>query len=508
MKKTGVEFQTSDEKLKKIFDGALAAAKKNYIKVDNGHIIQEGGGYVGLWNEGASYQAEMLAPFDLETAFYQVEVVRRMQRRDGRVPGMIKIFTSTDAECQYEDCPVEAAGLVAYYGWLQGFSYAEHALNMYYYLGLDNAYLEKVYDCLESYDKYLWAHRDSDGDGCLETWCEWDTGDDNSVMVEGMLHGWGEDDILPSDGVAPFESMDAMSWSYNMRDTLAKISRILDNGKEQYWKDAAQAVQDKLHDYLWIEDKAACYNRDKNNEFVDILVNNNIRCLYYGSFSQDMADKFITKHMLNPEEFWTPMPFPSIAFNDPHYVSKDGNSWSGQTQGHTVVRGMYGFDKYGYYAEETELGKRIFNAVTENCYFPQQWDPQTCRPNSFGENNNYTPILLAALTMIARLHGVTIQGNEIWWAAVEDGSESTYVQHFGDKEYKLEVRKDNRVYCFLDGEEIFNFDTGFRVITDYEGNIKRLVRIEEDSKAIIINKRKYRLHKNEVLKVVMQRFKG
>ena len=117
MKKTGVEFQTSDEKLKKIFDGALAAAKKNYIKVDNGHIIQEGGGYVGLWNEGASYQAEMLAPFDLETAFYQVEVVRRMQRRDGRVPGMIKIFTSTDAECQYEDCPVEAAGLVAYYGW-------------------------------------------------------------------------------------------------------------------------------------------------------------------------------------------------------------------------------------------------------------------------------------------------------------------------------------------------------------------------------------------------------
>ena len=79
-------------------------------------------------------------------------------------------------------------------------------------------------------------------------------------------------------------------------------------------------VRKKVKEYLWIPEKHACYDRDKNNIFMDILLHNNLRCMYYGAFDQDMADAFIKFHLLNPEEFWTSVPLPSIAVNDSDYV--------------------------------------------------------------------------------------------------------------------------------------------------------------------------------------------
>jgi len=36
--------------------------------------------------------------------------------------------------------------------------------------------LQKVYASLEKFDAYLWKTRDSDHNGCLESWCIYDTG--------------------------------------------------------------------------------------------------------------------------------------------------------------------------------------------------------------------------------------------------------------------------------------------------------------------------------------------
>ena len=111
------------------------------------------------------------------------------------------------------------------YGWLQGCCYPQHALNLYYYADLDKAYLERLYDAFSRYDEYLWRWRDSDGDGCLEVWCEWDTGEDNAARMRGMYHAWGsERPPEPGHGFAPMESMDVMAYSYVTRDVLAQIS--------------------------------------------------------------------------------------------------------------------------------------------------------------------------------------------------------------------------------------------------------------------------------------------
>ena len=85
----------------------------------------------------------------------------------------------------------------------------------------------------------------------------------------------------------------------------------------------------------------------------------------HGAFDQEMADRFIAHHMLNPEEFWTPMPLPSIAVNDAFFRNNDDNDWSGQPEGLTYQRAIRAIENYGHYAELTMIGKKPMEAAGE-----------------------------------------------------------------------------------------------------------------------------------------------
>ncbi len=111
-------------------------------------------------------------------------------------------------------------------------------------MGKDPGYLDLLYTTLERFDSYLWRVRDSDGDGCLETWCKYDTGEDHALRYRDAPNDWSEE--VPPEGcsVVPVASMDIMSFSYASRETLAKISRIRkDIRREALWKEKAAQVQ-------------------------------------------------------------------------------------------------------------------------------------------------------------------------------------------------------------------------------------------------------------------------
>ena len=108
----------------------------------------------------------------------------------------------------------------------QGFCFPAPALNMYYLAGRPAGYLEQLYDTLERFDAYLWRVRDSDGDGCLETWCKYDTGEDHGVRYQDAPDAWTEETPPKGCKVVPMASVDIMSFSYSAREILAKISRI------------------------------------------------------------------------------------------------------------------------------------------------------------------------------------------------------------------------------------------------------------------------------------------
>ena len=162
---THVEFQNDSVDgswLKELFDRCESYCVQNLAVFTDKLVLREGSDYDGVWLETQPMGGEMYAKRNMEAALNNQLIFMENQRKSGRLPGMIK----------YQ----EPFLLQVSYDWLQGFCFPVPAFKMYYLIGKDRDYLSKLYETLKAYDNYLWTYRDSDGDGCLESWCTWDTG--------------------------------------------------------------------------------------------------------------------------------------------------------------------------------------------------------------------------------------------------------------------------------------------------------------------------------------------
>lgn len=490
---TSVKFQTSDQKLQKLYERAEEMAALNIIDYGGLRVLKEGAKYVSVWLETQPMGGYMYAKRNMEVAKNNIEIFINGQRKDGRFPGVI-----------YNRNGVVTPNYVQF----QGFYFAKPAYEMYYLLNRDTAYLRKVYNSLESFDAYLWKTRDSDHNGCLETWCTFDTGEDDCVRYNGFPNGWAfdypptkeaalklskeelktdckEDDYDPNKEMkVPIESMDIMSYSYSCRDVLALISKELHTGNEKYWQAQADQVKTKLRKYLWDASKNACFDRDKENKTMPVLLHNNLRCMYYGSFSQRMADKFIRYHLINPEEFWTPMPLPSIAANDPAFKNVAGNNWSGQPQGLTYQRAISALENYGHYAELTCLGLKFLTVLEDSMKFTQQFDPFTGKINN--SKDGYGPSILTTLELISRFYGVHLTQDKIYWSCLDSSHDYAYTQEWNGRQYSLQTR-GNQVICSVDGRYVFGFTKGVRVVTDLNGNLLEIVGIADKPEQLLLS---------------------
>lgn len=510
---TGVAFTSSDPDLQRLHDAAQARLRENIVRFTPAmKVLVEGGGYGNAWIETQPMGGEMYAKRNPQVALNNQVIFMLAQRRDGRLPGMV-IAGQTAIERGWDENPREGYvwmpehHLVASFEMFQGYCFPEPAWRMYHWMGRDKRYLRRLDAALQAHDAYLWRTRDSNGDGLLETWCVWDTGEDGStrLITRGAPSRWpfelppgveGTPDPTdpevsrrywfygPPDKVrVPFASMDVMAYSYAGRATLAKIARELDTGKQAYWRRQAEEVRQRLIDKLWVPERHACFDLDRKGRRLPELIHNNLRCMWYGIFTQQMADAFIKHHLLNPAEFWTPVPLVSIAVNEPLYRNARGNNWSGQPQGLTYQRAIGALENYGHYAEVTLLGQKLLPVLIRNgCRFSQQLDPATGDPSGH-RPDGYGPMALAALEYLSRMHGVhvDVEHGRVWWSAVGgEGHDFTYAQRWGHRRFELRC-KDDTFRGLVGDRAVFACTVGGRVITDLDGHVLQVVGISPES---------------------------
>ncbi|MCL2254323.1 MAG: hypothetical protein FWC09_07740, partial [Lachnospiraceae bacterium] len=403
---TEVKFETSDILLGKLVKSAEEKLKENLKDFAGRRVLIEGAGYEKIWLETQPMGGEMYAKRDLEAGLNNNLLFMECQRKDGRIPGSIAMIDGV---------------LTPQFNKFQGFCFPAPALNMYYLNGRDTYYLEFLYQTLERFDMYLWNVRDSDGDGCLETWCKYDTGEDHAIRYGDAPDAWEEE--VPPKGYqyVPIASVDIMSFSFSARETLALISRIRkDDTKYDYWFNEANKVRRKIREYLWSEERGACLDRDKNHRVMPVMMHNSLRAMYWNSLMPDMAERFVKEHLLNPAEFWTKMPLPSVAVNDTLFRNVATNNWSGQAEALTYQRAIRALENYGYDWIVPLLGQKLFEAIGDDLVFVQQYDPFTMKPSvNHGEGGRdaYGPAMLAVLEYAARMYGVHIERERVYWGS-------------------------------------------------------------------------------------------
>ena len=195
--------------------------------------------------------------------------------------------------------------------------------------------------------------------------------------------------------------------------------------------------------------------------------------MYWHSLPDALAERFVKEHLLNPQEFWTKMPLPSVAANDPLFRNVTTNNWSGQAEALTYQRAIRALENYGMYELIPQLGQKLMQAIGPQCRFVQQYDPFTGEPSVICEpgqppQDAYGPAMLSVLEYTARMYGVSLVRDTVVWGTCP--LECRYTQALNGRSWEI-VNSGHEAEAFVDGRKVFTAGPGLRITTDLDGNI-------------------------------------
>ena len=458
MIQTNAHFTITDKNLDRLYESAkntLFASIKSFG--DRKLLVDAPNSNTSTLNYSLM-SAETLADYDLGVALDSVNAFLLTLRKDGRLPSSLAR---------------EGGAILPRYDILTGFSFAEEALRLCYLAKNKNSsYSKRLYEVLGLFDEYLWTRHDLNANGCLEIFDETDT-------EEGAASGRFPNLTMIKNGeehtASPFpvETYDLMAEAYCVRKTLSELALLLGMPEESAaWQGKADAVKEKIGDFFWLGGFHACFDRDYRGSIISTLSINNLLLLYFGAIGDESAQEIIQNHIRNPEEFWTPMPLPTLAANQSQYDAH--SELCGPPRGVTYRRAIRAFEKYGYYASVTEIGQKLLQATGAQNQFPVCFDTVTGEPLNADTQSAYTPTASAVLEVIKRFWGVYTDRDTVCWGCLgHENATSEYRFTWGNDTYLAET-EDGITTGSINGDRIFTVTAGTRVFTDIHGTSVRV----------------------------------
>ena len=382
---TGTDITAKSGKIREICDIIEDRIRNVHIGCFNGldkplFLISET--YPGLWLEHA-YDAVFYASLHPEYLYLAENTVNLFidrQTEDGQLPFAV-MRSGTVRYSQIQEC-------VSFYSLCLEVWRMDH----------DDAFLLKAYESGKKWDSWLRRHRMTTGRGLVEMFFGYDTGHDNSGRLEGIacpgnyaLNGVEQNASVlpPDDGITPILAPDMNSNLYGNERSLAEMARILGKAEEaEEWERRAADVKSNLFERCFSEEDAFFYDADRNGKLRRYKSSTIFHLFIEKVLNMDedaeLIGRIYREHLKNPEEFWTPYPFPSMAVNDPSCVGHvDRNCWGYYTMGLIVLRCTRWMYSYGWSGDFDHICAKWLEAWTR-CFdivpLGQEIDPITGEP--------------------------------------------------------------------------------------------------------------------------------
>lgn len=375
--------------------------------------------YPGVWLEHV-YDAILYAklfPGNTDLAVNTIHLFLDHQQEDGHLPFSIVKGDYAAATAAAKD---SIPSNVRYTQIQECLSFGQLCLEVYH-MTKDQALLQEIYTKISKWFRWLSNNRMTRGTGLIEMFVGFDTGHDNSGRLAGITcpKNYIKDGIrmdaavLPEDDVVPILAVDMNANYFGTAKALEDMAILLGKSQEaEIWKKEAADIKQKLFDYCFDKEDCFFYDVDKHGKHRKYL-SGTIFHLFMEKVLDPETDKdFIAeiyrKHLKNPEEFWTPYPFPSMAISDPSFCKHTPyNCWGYFSQALIILRCIRWMDAYGMSKDFDEICEKWLYAWTK-CYdtfhLGQELDPITGEPSSSSEWYSSCMLLY---TYAARRLGIT-----------------------------------------------------------------------------------------------------
>lgn len=216
----------------------------------------------------------------------------------------------------------------------------------------DRAFLEAVYAPLCRYLEWDRRHRDWNGNGLLG----WQI--DGSRLCRSGESGMDNSPRFDPDG--PWDNVDFCAYAVSDMRCLAQIGRELGRaGEAAAWDTRAAEMGAQVNALLWDEETGFYYDRHVDGGLLRLRCNAGFLPLFAGVPSKTQAARLV-EHLIDPASFWTPVPVPTVALNDPAYQA---DLWRGPTWININNLIRLGLLRYGYADLAGEIRRRTLDEI-------------------------------------------------------------------------------------------------------------------------------------------------
>ena len=461
MIKISTEFKTDNKTLDALYKKATEILFSSVKQFGDHRLITEGTDSDRITLTSGAMCAETLARFDPLAAMDSVRAFFYSLRQDGRIPSAI---VKRDE------------GIYADYSGLSHFSFIEEAISVFYMeKKKEIEYIDDVYALFKGLDRYISGHVPHNANGVPEL----SLPKENSEGEGAIRYAGAENSPYP------IESAVFIGFLFRLKRALTELSMINGDGEALKYRGEAILLSEQIKNKFFIPVRGAAYDRCSRGGIIDSLTLDTLMLMYYGALDEAMAEKFVRTHLLNPNEFYTALPLPTVAINDASFSDSMERKYDGQVRTVNYRRAIRALKNYGYQRELAELSLKFLDTVAESMEFSEQYDPFT--KEATGEmRNGYAPAASTVIEMICDLYGVSIERDRIKWGAYgsSDTSTSEFLCERGGDTY-LVLSEHETTSAYINGSHLFTVTSGTRVDTDSFGMSPRVTNITANALDVV-----------------------
>jgi hypothetical protein len=186
----------------------------------------------------------------------------------------------------------------------------------------------------------------------------WESGMDDSPMYDDASYDTRAQTMNLDDvAVNSLYALDA--------ECLHRMALVLglDADARKFAADYAR-IKQLMQSKLWNEADGIYENRFWDGRFSKELSPTNFYPLFAGIATPEQAEQMVTKHLLNPQEFWGTYVIPTIARNDPAF--EDQHYWRGAIWGPTNYMVYEGLNRYRFDEVALEFAQKNYNLFMDD----------------------------------------------------------------------------------------------------------------------------------------------
>ena len=212
--------------------------------------------------------------------------------------------------------------------------------------------LEDAYPRIQAFIEWVMANRRVGDSGLLG----WQMSDD-PLCRSGES---GMDNSPRFDSGDPVEAVDLCSYVASEMACLTDMALSLKRyGEASEWKQRRAALVASMNARLWDARDGFYYDRASDGALVRIRTSAGFLPLFAGVADGAQARRMLAR-LTDPRQFWTAMPVPSVALDEPDY---EPDMWRGPTWlnvNHLILEGL---ERYGFNDAAAELARRVAEGV-------------------------------------------------------------------------------------------------------------------------------------------------